>query len=245
MSPSLSVFFEEMEGFLLGERSAAAVLERLGPSSSGRERFAHYAELVARQRRAVLDHFYRAARAASDATQFDAWRDAHLRRRPPKHWVPSEAARSFTEQLVEVGAPTHVVELADFAFVRWSVLREPLGGAVTVDRTHFVRHYDYDVVSFTRDIEGSVTAMESASAPEARPTLAVVMRHQQRGELLVGTPSLAALFVLEIASSGRWPALTTELTVADVLSEARRIEGLGWLPPGTSKRLVAADGRAS
>lgn len=226
-------FFAAMEPFLLGERSAEDVLAQLGPSPSGSRRFALHAELVARQRRSVIDHFYRAvAAAAASPALFARLRDDYLRAHPPSHWSPSEAARAFPEFLSSRDDATGPLRaLADFAWVRFAAMHAPHeDGSIGLDAALFVRHYDHDVRSFSDEVErlGRTPAQLSAT-----PRTLLVTRHRREGTLVVVTPSLASLVAL--AAAGGSLSLPAGLTWPLVIDGAFELEGLGTVPDGTAE----------
>jgi hypothetical protein len=234
---SLATFFAEMDPFLRGERSAEEVLARLGPSSSGVQRFALYAELVRRQRRGIIDHFYRAVAAAAeaeDAGLFGRLRDAYLQLHPPAHWTPNEAARAFPGFLAaQVTASPQLVSLADYAWARFSVMHaEHRPGDLGVDEAILVRHYEWDVATYSDAVERGMGDVELGTTPR---TL-LLGRHRGAATLVVLTPSVAALVAMAVAS-GRRAAFPESLTAAMVEEEARALEARGLFPDGTAARV--------
>lgn len=232
---SLAAFFAEMDPFLRGERSAEEVLARLGPSSSGVARFALYAELVRRQRRGIIDHFYRPVAAAAEAKEkglFARLRDAYLREHPPTHWTPNEAARAFPGFLAEQEASDlQLVALADYAWARFSVMHaEHRPGELGVDDAILVRHYEWDVATYSEAVEHGTGDIEL----DATPRTLLLGRHRSASTLVVLTPSLAALIAMAVAS-GRRPVLPAGLTAAVVEDEARALEARGLFPEGTAR----------
>jgi len=239
---SLVEFFAAMEPFLLGERSAEDVLAQLGPSPSGSRRFALYAELVARQRRSVIDHFYRSvAAAAASPALFARLRDDYLRAHPPSHWSPSEAARAFPQFLSSRDDATGPLRaLADFAWVRFAAMHAPHeDGSIGLDAALFVRHYDHDVRSFSDEVErlGKTPAQLSAT-----PRTLLVTRHRREGTLVVVTPSLASLVALA-AAGGSLSSLPPGLTWSLVIDGAVELEGLGIVPDGTAELVRSRESR--
>ncbi|HSO32607.1 MAG TPA: hypothetical protein VLT33_08825 [Labilithrix sp.] len=237
---SLATFFAEMEPFLLGQRSASDVLDRLGPSPSGADRFALYAELVQRQRRGILDHFYRPVAAAAEARErgrFGRLRDAYLCAHPPRHWTPNEAARAFPgflSQQADVGED--LVSLADYAWARFSVMHAPHRPEdVGLDEAVLVRHYEWDVATFSEAVERRLAGVTLRAIPR---TL-LLGRHRSASTLVVLTPSLGALLALA-AASGRVPALPDGLSSAMVVEEARALVERGLFPEGTATRVREA-----
>jgi len=235
----LDAFFTEMKPFLLGERSATDVLARLGPSMSGAGRFALYAELVARQRRSIIDHFYRAAGAAAETHTpglFGRLRDQYLREHPPTHWAPNEAARGFPDYLTgHREATDDLVALADFAWARFAVMHAPhVHDEVGLDDAILVRHYDCDVAAFSEAVERQDLTQ---GLPRLTPRTLLLGRHRRQGTLVVTTPSLGALIALAVASGRAQPLLPAGLTAGTVLGEARALEALGLVPAGLAERL--------
>jgi len=233
MTVPLATFCEEMTLFLLGRKSADAVLDRVGESRSGRARFAVYAELVARQRRAVIDHFMRPV-AAALGDSFSSLRDEYLRRHPPSHWIPSEAAREFPAFVAARSElPAFAAELADFAWVRYEVMCAPHDDGVGLGRAIQVRHYDYDVVAFSREAEDAGLVR---GEPRRRGTTVLVTRHRQQSTLVVVTPSQAALVVLAIAAEGPPPPVPPGVDDRMLLDEARSMQASGILGGGAATR---------
>lgn len=232
---SLAAFFAEMDPFLRGERSAEDVLARLGPSSSGVARFGLYAELVRRQRRGIIDHFYRPVAAAAEAQEkglFGRLRDAYLLQHPPTHWAPNEAARAFPAFLTEQPVvDARLVALADYAWARFSVMHAAhRPGELGVDEAILVRHYAWDVAAYSDAVEQGAADV----ALEATPRTLLLGRHRAASStLVVLTPSLAALIAMAVAS-GRRPALPAGLTASMVEGEARELEARGLFPEGTA-----------
>lgn len=231
----LADFFAEMDPFLRGERSAEEVLARLGPSPSGVRRFALYAELVRRQRRGIIDHFYRPVAAAAEAKEtglFGRLRDAYLVQHPPAHWTPNEAARAFPGFLAEQPVvDPQLVSLADYAWARFSVMHAAhRPGDLGVEAAILVRHYDWDVATYSEAVERGAEDVEL----RATPRTLLLGRHRSLSTLVVLTPSLAALIAMAVAS-GRRPAIPAGLSAAMVEEEARALEARGLFPDGAAK----------
>jgi hypothetical protein len=236
---SLAAFLAEMEPFLLGDRSADETLAKLGPSPSGAHRFALYAELVARQRRGIVDHFYRTVRAAAEATSpglFARIRDEYLRDFPPKHWDPNEAARAFPDFLsARPDTPACLAALADYAWVRFAAMHAPHDpNDVGLDVALFVRHYEWDVTSFSDAVEKDDLRI---GLPASTPRSLLVGRHRAKGSLVVLKPSLGALLALRAAATRCADPLPGGIRAEIVVEEARSLEQLGLVPSGTSTRI--------
>jgi hypothetical protein len=239
---TLADFFTEMVPFLRGETSAEAVLERLGPSPSGTARFALYAELVARQRRAVIDHFYRAVAAAATFQKGDLFaqlRDDYLRSHPPGHWSPNQAARAFPAYLAGRSDLTpELAELADYAWIRYAAMHaRHEDRTVGLDEAVFVRHYESDVVTFSSELDERGAG---ASLLSRTPCTLLVARHRRAGTLVITIPSLAALVSLATMTSdaGCAPTLPASLRWDDVMAGAEELEMLGVVPQGIASRIA-------
>ena len=197
----LDVFFAQMAELLAGRRTAAQCESVLGPSPSGTSRFGVYATLVDRQQRAALDSLYRAALVAAmawDRSRAEELRAGFLRTAPPEHWSPTVVAAPFADYLEAHGAPTDVIELADFSRTRHEVLRAPasdgIGGLA-------VRHYTHGVRDFTSAVERGERA---TGRPEAVPSTWLFGRHRETANLVLVIPSLPVLVALQILDDGAW-----------------------------------------
>jgi len=197
----LAVFFAEMAELLAGRRTAAQCEAVLGPSPSGTSRFGVYATLVDRQQRAALDSLYRAALVAAtawDRSKAEELRAGYLRTAPPAHWSPTVVAAPFADYLEAHGAPTDVVELADFSRTRHDVLRAPLGDGIS---GLAVRHYTHAVRDFTIAVERGERA---TGRPDATPSTWLFGRHRETASLVLVVPSLAVLVALQIIEDRGW-----------------------------------------
>lgn len=214
---SLDVFFAEMAELLAGRRTAAQCEAVLGPSSSGTERFAVYAKLVARQQRATLETFYRAALVAAttwDRARAEALRAEYFRAAPPGHWSPAVVAAPFAEYLEAQRAPTDVVELADFSKTRHEVLRAPDSDGI---EGLAVRHYTHAVREFTAAVEGGE---RSTGRPDATPSTWLLGRHRETASLVLVVPSLATLIALQLVEDRAWSPELPPVDRTEVASAA-------------------------
>lgn len=223
---SLETFFAEMAELLAGRRSPAACEQVLGRSRSGTERFGVYAKLVARQHQAALDALYRATFVAAmtwDRERCARLREGFLHDCPPAHWSPVEVAAPFADYLVAHEVPDDLVELADFARTRSDVLRathhEGLEGLA-------VRHYTHAVCEFTLAVEREGLA---AGRPVPSATTWLLGRHRETAELVLVTPSLAALVALQIVHEGSWSTALPRVPPVEVGQAAERLNAEGLL----------------
>ena len=232
---ALATFFAEMGPFLRGERSAEDVLAVLGPSPSGTARFAQYAELVSRQRRGILDRFYRSA-AAIDPVRFASLRDDGLRRHPPSHWSPNEVAGQFAAHVAEREDVDEAVrELVDFAWIRFrSMHTAHVPEEEGLDASLFVRHYAHDVTSFSNEVEAHPARR---ALLVRKPVTLIVTRHRIDGSLVVVTPSLSALLALACSASGSPPSLPPGVSWPMVAAGATELERAGAISERVARRI--------
>ncbi len=206
---TLDTFFAEMAELLAGRRTAAQCESVLGPSPSGTDRFGIYAKLVDRQQQGALESLYRAALVASaswDRARTDELRAGFLRSSPPAHWSPAAVAAPFADYLEAHGAPTDVIELADFARTRHDVLRAPASDGIA---GLAVRHY-------THDVHGFIVAVERGERTTGRPAVVpstwLFGRHRVTAKLVLVVPSLAVLVALLLVEDQAW---STDLPAID------------------------------
>ena len=226
----LDTFFAEMAELLAGRRTAAECEAVLGRSTSGTARFGVYAKLVDRQQRAAIESLFRAtlvAASAWDADRCEALRAGFLRETPPAHWSPTVVAAPFADYLEAHGAPSDVVELADFARTRAEVLRAPqtegIGGLA-------VRHYTHAVREFTLAVEsGQLTA----GRPATTSTTWLLGRHRETAALVLLVPSLATLVALQVVDDGGWSAELPPVDRDDVHAVASFLVEQGLLSPSS------------
>ncbi|NOU30735.1 MAG: hypothetical protein HOO96_22780 [Polyangiaceae bacterium] len=240
----IDAYLEIMHGYLVGRESESATadaLERAGfsPSSSpvapssSPSTFGVYRELVTRQWRAVLDHFFRAARAfalASSRTDDPTWDELALafhQAHPPTEGNPNVFCLPFAAYLEARGCGAELVELADFAVTRYRAMHVAHGPTPVVEADVFARTYGFDVVSFSRAAE----AGEAGCLLAAVPTTVVIGRSRRTGALRVVRASLGALVALsEADGSASSDQLPAGLTRALVESERGALALEGLLP---------------
>jgi hypothetical protein len=196
MSHDLATFFATMGPFLRGDLTAHAVEEQLGPSPSGTKRLALYRDLVRGQEEDLFDSLFPAVRRACEAHGKGTWRtltERFARENPPFHWEPNRAACTFAAFLGKnqeaLALPPCLEELADYAYIRFaaSVAPDPADG-VGLESSLFIRHYDYDVVSFTSGVEPG-----PGGEPALAPAALVVAWSRVSHRVVEIRPSLAAL----------------------------------------------------
>ncbi len=236
MKTSLETFFGAMGPFLEGRASVADVAKKLGQSPSGERRLALYPELIRRQKRGVLDHFFASARAACDGHEARLWErlaEQYIYEVSPTHWEPNRYAKPMlafleTRQAAESSIPPVVVELADFAWVRFAamVAEHPTNADLGMDRALFVRHYAHEVANYTSAVENGTSA--KGAFPEATPSTLVVCRSRRTHRLEIVRPSLGALVALRRREVPDEPVrLPKGLTEADVDHEDATLVELG------------------
>ena len=238
MTTPLDEFFRTMKPFLAGKSSAADVEARLGKSASGTARLALYPQLVRRQKRSVLDHFFRAAASASrshDEVLWDRLIVTFLATNEPMHWEPNQFAREFVRFLGEIEeserVPSDVSELADFAWIRHYVLvsERPKEGAAGMGTSLMIRQYAHEIPDFAREAE-TKNAADRKAAPRAEPCTVIVSRSHLTGRVEITRPSLAALVAVGRrdghAGAQRLPPAITE---EDVAREDAALVALGVL----------------
>lgn len=237
----IDAYLEIMHGYLVGretEPATADALERAGyaPTSSSIT-FGVYRELVTRQWRAVLDHFFRATRAfalanvRADDPTWDELTLAFHRAHPPTQGNPNAFCLPFAAYLEEHGCAAELVELADFAVTRYRAMHAPHGPTAVVEADVFARSYAFDVVSFSRAAEAGDVGRSLAAVP----TTVVIGRSRRGGALRVVRASLGALVVLsELDGDMDAPAsayeLPAALTRAMVESERATLVAEGLIP---------------
>lgn len=228
----LDLFLEQMQAHLDGRRTAAEVEQVVGCSASGTARLALYRTLVDRQQQGVLDQFYAAVRVAAQtmrAGHFERLRDGYLAAHPPSHWAPARAAEHFAGFLEPRGVHPALIELADFAWARHVVLHD-------ATRAIAVRHYTHAVRQFTHQVEHE--ALRSG-VPERAPETWLLGRARPTESLVVLTPSVAALLVLQLLDDGVWPEGVERLRPEVVLAEADALIAQGLLEEGARAKVAA------
>jgi hypothetical protein len=238
MSVPLDRFFEAMLPFLERRASVEETVRVLGPSPSGNGRLALYPELVRRQKRSLLDHFFAAVRAACEAHEPGLWErlaEEYVRELAPRHWEPNHYAEPMLAFLAarqeRSGAlPPAAFELADFAWVRFSAMiaAHPEGADPAIGRALFVRHYDHDVATYALAVESG--APRPAPGPERVATTLLVCRSRRSGRLEIVRPSLAGLVALRRREAPDEPPRRPRgLTEDDVAREDAALVELGAL----------------
>lgn len=199
MNSRMDAFFRAMGPFLLGQASVEEVAEAIGCSPSGNVRLALYQTLVARQKRDTLDSLFPAVARACDIVDPALWGDVTREftvAYPPTHWEPNRFGDAFADFLAEARKktpklPAVAEELADYAYIRFaaSVGKTPDDG-VGLDGVLFVRHYESDVVGFTRSVgEGR----RFSELPAPLPTTLLVAWSRTERRVVELQPSMAAL----------------------------------------------------
>ncbi len=238
MSDSQQAFFAAIWPFLEGRAGVLETTLALGPSRSGDARLQLYPELIRRQKRGIIDHFFAAARAECVAREPHLWDDLagrFVRAVAPSHWEPNHYARPMLAFLEEQRGSdprisTAMIELADYAWVRFSAMIAAHQDGSELERSLFVRHYTHDVATFTTDVEHGVAA--TRTSPEVRPCTLLIVRSRHTSRLEIVTPSLAALLALRRREAPGEPlSLPHGLTWPDVDREERALIALGVLGP--------------
>jgi hypothetical protein len=222
----LDRFFDAMEPFLEGASGVQTVVARLGPSPSGPERLALYAELVRRQRRDVLDGLFPAVRAACDAVRAGLWGDLvreYVRVHPPRHWEPNHFGEAMSDFLSERRAgdpslPAYLEELADYEFVRFiaGVRDVSASDGVGLENGLFVRRYDFDVVEYVDRVVRSTSGGTPPAAPACEPATLVIGWSYTERRVLTLRVSLAALAAIAGRALRSAPAVESiAITAAD------------------------------
>jgi hypothetical protein len=235
----IDAYLEIMHGYLVGRESEPATadaLERAGFAPSGStSTFGVYRELVTRQWRAVLDHFFRAARAfalASGRADDPTWEELTLafhQAHPPREGNPNAFCLPFAGYLEERGCAAAMVELADFAVTRYRAMHAAHGATPALEADVFARSYAFDVVTFSRAAE----AGEAGCLLAAVPTTVVVGRSRRTVALRVVRASLGALVALAEATGSvdaMSPDLPAGLTRAMVEGERATLVADGLIP---------------
>jgi hypothetical protein len=201
----LAHFFESMQPFLERKHSVETLVSALGPSPSGNARLALYPEFIRRQKRNVLDSFFRATRAACDAASPGLWHtlaEVFVRETPPTHWEPNHYAELFLNFMIkrqseDPSVKPCFVELAEYAWTRFAAMiaKHPEGLDPGVDTAIFVRQYGFDVERYSQAAEESASVL-SVSEPAQSPCTLLICRSRISQRLSIVRPSLAALIAL-------------------------------------------------
>jgi len=243
MATPLAVFFEHMKPFLERRVGVEETVRLLGPSASGDARLALYPELVRRQKRGILDHFFASARAVCVAHHPQLWdnlAEAYILEVAPDHWEPNHYAKrmySFLEarQQTKTPVPAAVLELVDFAWIRYAAMlaAHPTGFAASgsaLGQALFVRSYSHEIPNFALAVEGGDRAVGSRPEPASCTVLICRSRHTQRLEIV--RPSLAALLALRRRDAPEAPlSLAPGISYSDVVREDQALVDLGVLAP--------------
>ena len=235
MTSTLDEFFRTMEPFLAGSLSAEEVEDRLGKSSSGTVRLALYPVLVRRQKRALLDHFFRSVACACDTETWERLASTFLEAHAPDHWEPNHFAGRFVAHVEAAagsgsGLPEYLVELADNAWIRHSAMIAPAAtdACAGIGSRVFVRQYANGIPEYATAAETG--GVEAGARPAHTPcTIAICRAH---GRLTTTHLSLAALVALG-RRDAHDPArrLPDGLCEEDITREDDALVAMGVLPP--------------
>lgn len=205
----LNDFLAQMAAMLAGQQSAAQCEAAIGTSPSGTARFAVYRTLVERQHRGVLESFFHGAMVAArswDAARCERLQLDFMQAYPPTGWAPIPMVLPFADFVESYGAPTDVIELADFARARHDVMSAaPSDGIEGLA----VRHYSHAIGEFINDVERDKTA---TGRPRPEPTVVLLGRNRHSSSLVLVSPSLPTLVALQLVEDRVW---SDELPVVD------------------------------
>jgi hypothetical protein len=236
-TPALATFLHEMGLFYERRISLEQVTARLGASASGGERLALYPEFVRRQRRSLLDNFFSAARAAARIEHAGQWEElveGFIRAESPLHWDPNRYAGQMVAYLQQPHATAAkdlsvLIELADYAWIRYQAMMAPHDATIGLDVALFVRQYTHDVVTYSEVAERSNAP--STAKPCTKSCTVLVARSRLNHKLEVVHLSLAALVALRRAIDPLVDsALPTGIAESDVAAEALALAALGVIP---------------
>lgn len=240
MGAALETFFEAIWPFMQRRAGVGETVAALGPSPSGNARLALYPELVRRQQRGVLDRFFASVRAACEAYQPKLWDrlvEAFILETAPRHWEPNRYAEPFPAFLearrkLEPSLPPVLLELADFAWIRFSaMIAEHSGGSdPELGRAVFVRHYTHEIPKYALAVEDGSSKLDGS--PERSPCTVLVCRSRHTARLEIVRPSLVALIALRRREMPNGPLqLPDRLTEVEVDREDAALVELGVLAP--------------
>jgi hypothetical protein len=240
---SLATFYEAMLPFLERRASVADTVAILGESPSGNKRLAFYPEAIRRQRRRVLDAFYKETRIACNAASKGLWKELaedYMRKCAPTAWDPNRYAEAMLEYLREhakhdARIPAAALELADYAWTRFQAMAadHPQDGRIALGTALFVRRYTFDVTSFAKKVESDEA---TAGAPEALANTLILYRSRITHRFEVATPSKEALVVLRRRESGEEGfALPAGMSEDAVAREEAALVALGMLSLAAQK----------
>jgi hypothetical protein len=234
---SLARFYAAMLPFLERQTSVAETVAVLGESPSGNKRFSFYPEAIRRQRRRVLDAFYKDARVACNAASKGLWKElaeAFMRTCAPTSWDPNRYAEPMLVYLREQAKhdariPAAALEIADYAWTRFQAMAadHPQDGRIALGTALFVRRYNFDITSYAKRVEKDET---TAGAPEPMANTLLLYRSRITHRFEVATPSKEALVVLRRRESGAEAcALPTGMSEDAVTREEASLIALGIL----------------
>jgi hypothetical protein len=206
---SLATFYEVMLPFLERRTSVSETVATLGESPSGNKRLAFYPEAIRRQRRRVLDAFYKEARIACNAASKGLWKELaedFMRKCAPSSWDPNRYAEPMLAYLREhakhdARIPPAALELADYAWTRFQAMAadHPQDGRTGLGTALFVRRYTFDVANFAKKVESDEA---TAGAPEPFANTLLLYRSRITHRFEIAKPSKEALVVLRRRESG-------------------------------------------
>jgi hypothetical protein len=252
MSVSLDEFFVAMLPFLERRATAQDAERILGSSPSGSARFALYPEFLRRQKRSILDGFFRATRFACDSIRPKLWNEVvedYLRAVRPSHWEPNHYAEPMLAFLKQWQKPNHpalpefVHELADFAWIRFAsmIAEHPEDGGPHVGTAIHVRQYTHEVHHYS--IAAEDETLKPGALPEPTSCTLLVGRSRLAARLKIVRPSVAALFALHLRQTpGAQVKLPAGLTLEDIANEDAALVQLGMLGPKLGQADPAPEG---
>ncbi len=188
-----------MRDFLSGRTRADDFSAAFGPSPSGVARFSFYRTLIQRNVTHILNRLQPATRWYFESRKDNLWPAiiAGMEQQyPPSHYDPNRFGESLATY-IEEHHPDHpaAAELADYEWLLYAASvseHVPSPQDPGLERTLFVRQYDFAVVDFARDARRRLQHNDTPSpakhstdeqphTPEARQTTLLVYRDPKTG----------------------------------------------------------------
>lgn len=235
----LGRFFAAMAPMLEGRASAREVEAAIGPSASGSDALAFYAELVRRNLHKILSDVFPAVRAVARHVHGDdrAWVGLavdYAAAHPGRGGDPNRFAAAFPTWLrgrPELAGPwaEPAVELADYEWTRLLAYHAADVEGDGVDERLFVRQYTCDIPALAHAVLHGSFAL-----PAARPRIVAIFRHARTLQLGVFHLGAAGLAALARRQGLAMPPVLAALPEAAVHSAVVALEAAGVLSPGIS-----------
>jgi hypothetical protein len=226
----LSVFFDEVIPYVMGERSAAEIEASLGPSATGTRHLEVYAGVVRTNIESAMASVYSAVKHAADAIHAGLWQrltNEFFATWPPRHFDPNlcgEPMASFlrSRRYTDMDVPAFLEELADY---EWTCFRAATASQTGFDHSLFVRRYDHAIPDYVRALESDHPT--SVPAPEAVTVIVFRSVKTQRVEVLHPTKAQLLALAQREGELEQGHVITSGVTNAELFDARRSLAEAG------------------